>query len=148
MYFFVILRIFIGSIFIISGLEKLIGPYQNFLYVIDNYEILPPFLEEFTARVFPWLEFFLGIFLILGLWTKLSLWGVISLFLIFLTVVGQALVRKLPITECGCFGGLISVPLYVVFLFDTVSLMLSGLLLLKFSHTSKLSLDHYFLESE
>ena len=97
----------IGGLFVVSGFEKLIGPYQNFFYVIQNYSFLPLFLTEIAARLLPWFEFFLGIFLVLGLWTKWTLRAVMALLLMFMGVVIQALIRQLPITECGCFGGLI-----------------------------------------
>ena len=55
---FVFLRWFIGIIFIVSAGEKLIGPYQNFLYVIESYAFIPDFLQLIVARVLPWIELF------------------------------------------------------------------------------------------
>ena len=40
------------------------------------------------------------------------------MFGVFLGAVGQALVRRLPLDECGCFGNLISIPLPAVFAMD------------------------------
>lgn len=141
---FVILRILIGSVFVISGFEKLIGPYQNFLYVIQSYAFLNVFWEEVAARVVPWLELFLGVFLIFGLWLGWVLRGLLVLVTAFIFVVTQALVRGLPIDECGCFGGLISFPPPVVLLLDSALLFLSALLLYRLDRTSSLSLDGYF----
>jgi hypothetical protein len=62
----------------------------------------------------------------------------------FILIVGQALLRKLPIDECGCFGGLISLPLSVVLMFDSVQLLLTGLLIKQEKHTGCFSLDRYF----
>ena len=45
-FMYVILRIVIGSIFLISGLGKLLSPYQNFLYVIQAYQLLPSWVQK------------------------------------------------------------------------------------------------------
>lgn len=141
---FVILRILIGGLFVVSGYEKLIGPYQNFLYVIQSYAFLNVFWEEVAARVVPWIELFLGVFLIFGLWLGWVMRGLLILVTAFILVVSQALVRGLPIDECGCFGALIAFPLPVVLLLDSALLFLSGFLLYKLDRTSSLSLDGYF----
>jgi len=141
---FVVIRVLIGCLFIVSGFEKLIGPYQNFLYVVQSYEFLPIVLEEIVARILPWGELFLGVFLVFGLWLKWTLRSTLILFLMFVLVVGQALLRKLPIDECGCFGGLISLPLAAVLMFDGTMLLLTGLLMKKEKHTGLFSLDRYF----
>ena len=60
-----LLRILIGSIFIVSGLGKLLSPYQNFLYVIQAYQLLPAWGEALAAQIFPWVELLIGIFLAL-----------------------------------------------------------------------------------
>jgi hypothetical protein len=129
---------------VFSGFEKLVGPYQNFLYVVQSYAFLPIVLEEIVARLLPWIEFFLGVFLISGLWLKWTLRSTLVLFFMFILIVGQALLRKLPIDECGCFGGLISLPLSVVLMFDSVQLLLTGLLIKQEKHTGCFSLDRYF----
>ncbi len=141
---FVVIRALIGCLFVVSGFEKLIGPYQNFLYVVQSYEFLPVVLEEIVARILPWGELFLGVFLVFGLWLKWTLRSTLILFLMFVLIVGQALLRKLPIDECGCFGGLISLPLVTVLIFDGTLLLLTGLLLKYKKRTDLLSLDRYF----
>ncbi len=139
-----IIRVLIGTVFVVSGYEKLIGPYQNFLYVIQSYEVLSVPLEEAVARIFPWIELFLGIFLVVGLWLSLSLKGVIVMLLSFIIIVSQAIVRKLPIDECGCFGQMISLPLKGVLTFDTCLLVLTLVLVFKLDPASRFSVDKYF----
>lgn len=92
----------------------------------------------------PWLELFVGIFLVLGLWLPWTLKAAMGLFLGFILVVAQALIRHLPITKCGCFGELISVPLPVILMMDSSLLLITGILLLKKEKTNMLSLDNYF----
>jgi uncharacterized membrane protein YphA (DoxX/SURF4 family) len=138
------LRILIGLIFIVSGAEKLIWPYQNFLYVVQGYQLLPPGLDEFFARVFPWIEFLLGLFMALGFWLPVTLPGVMIMLTTFILAVSQAIIRKLPMEECGCFGELISFPLPVVILMDSVLLALTFLVLFNLKKAETLSLDRYF----
>ena len=37
---YVLLRFLLGALFIVFGAEKLLIPYQNFQYVIENYQML------------------------------------------------------------------------------------------------------------
>ena len=96
-----ILRTFIGSIFLVSSLGKLLSPYQNFLYVVQAYQFLPSWGEVVVAQVFPWIELIVGVFVLLGLWTPWALRGALVLFAVFVVVVGQALIRNLPLESCG-----------------------------------------------
>jgi uncharacterized membrane protein YphA (DoxX/SURF4 family) len=147
MILFVLFRVAIGFMFVISGGEKLIGPYQNFLYVIQSYEVFPPALEEAAARIVPWFELFTGVFLVLGLWTKQSLRAAMVLLIGFILIVSQAIIRDLPISECGCFGELASFPLHVVLMFDTIVFTINFVLLKKFGLTLCFSLDRFFGKS-
>ncbi len=141
---FALLRIAIGLILLISGLEKLISPYQNFLYAIQAYAALPGWAENLTARVMPWLEFLIGLFLTLGLWSNGALKGALMLFAVFIVVVGQALLRGLPIDQCGCFGASIHIPPKVIIVIDSAVLLLTALLLRNLKKTRAFSLDQAF----
>ena len=140
----VIIRILIGLLLITSGGEKLLNHYQNFLYVIQSYEIFPSSLEKLAAFIVPWIELLTGIFLILGLWLSWTLKSTALLLTGFILIVSQAIIRKLPITECGCFGELISFPLPVILTFDSVLFLLTLRMNLKIEQTKALSLDQYF----
>ena len=137
-------RIIIGCLFLISGLGKLLEPHQNFLYVIQSYEVLPGALETAASYIVPWVEFLAGVFLVLGLWINYVLRVFLILVASFLVIVSQALVRKLPITECGCFGELFSFPLPVVLTIDSILWILLALLLFRRGATEALSLDSFF----
>jgi len=140
----VAIRILIGCLFVVSGFEKLIGPYQNFLYVVQSYEFCPTIFEDIVARVLPWIELILGVFLITGLWLKWTLRSVLILFAMFICIVGQALLRGLPIDECGCFGSLISLPLAGVLVFDSIMFFITGLLMTQDKLVSSFSLDQHY----
>ncbi len=139
-----LLRITIGSIFLISSLGKLLSPYQNFLYVVQAYQLLPSWAEVLVAQVFPWIELIVGVFVLLGLWTSWALRGALILFSIFVGVVGQALVRNLPLENCGCFGSWVHLKPQVVILMDSLSLLLTFILLRNLSRAKKFSLDSCF----
>ncbi len=129
-YFFVFIRVVIGAVYIISGVEKLLQPYENFMYVIQGYDMIRHAgLEFIISRVFPWLEYFLGGFLLLGLWTRASLVGIGAFSSVFIVAVGQAIIRKLPLAECGCFGDLVGMPLAVTLVIDIATLFFVILLL-------------------
>ncbi|MBN1870475.1 MAG: DoxX family membrane protein [Candidatus Omnitrophica bacterium] len=140
---FVIVRVIIGGVFVFSGFEKLISPYQNFLYVVQGYEMFPSWLENMAAHIMPWCEFFLGVFLLLGLWLRWVLRAVFIITFMFVLIVAQAIIRNLPIAECGCFGGLISIPLPAILSFDTIMLFVVNSLMGKEERTRILSLDLY-----
>ena len=141
---YLILRIVIGSIFIVSGLGKLLSSYQNFLYVVQAYQLLPSWGEVLVAQIFPMVELITGLFVLLGLWTSWSLRGASVLFGAFVVVVGQALIRGLPIESCGCFGEWIHLKLQTIIIIDSAGLLLTLLLLRNISQTRKFSLDSYF----
>ena len=141
---YLILRVVIGSIFIISGLGKLLSSYQNFLYVVQAYQLLPSWGEVLVAQIFPMVELITGLFVLLGLWTSWSLRGASVLFGAFVVVVGQALIRGLPIESCGCFGEWVHLKLQTIIIIDSAGLLLTLLLLRNISQTRKFSLDSYF----
>lgn len=137
----VFLRIFIGLVLLISGFEKLISPYQNFLYVIQAYEMFPSGMEKAAAFIAPWIELIAGLFLILGLWLEWSLKGALVLFACFIVIVGQALIRSLPLETCGCFGGWIHVSPKNIIVVDSLMLLIVFWLLRHPAQVKRFSLD-------
>ena len=138
------LRILIGSVFIVSGFIKLMQPYQNFLSVVHSYEILKDPLADWFAIAMPWAEFILGVFLILGLWVRpaiLSLWAMNTIFIIALA---SALIRRLPIQECGCFGESFSLPPQWMLALDVLMWCLFMMMAGYFESTRTFSLDKKF----
>lgn len=139
---FVILRFILAMIFIVSGTEKLLSPVENFIFAIQSYDIVPfPELEELIALVFPWIELFVGVFLLLGLWTKLSLIGTAAMACGFIFFVGQGMFRRLSLIDCGCFGDLAHFPIWVTFILDWVILLVSAFLIIKLDQVKLFSLD-------
>jgi len=78
-----IMRVAAALAFMVSGFVKLMEPHENFLAVIQRFEILSGWPAEMMAVVLPWGELILGVFLLAGLWTRFSsggLWFFSSMF--------------------------------------------------------------------
>ncbi len=141
---FVVIRVILGVLFVVSGMEKVISPAENFQYVIEGYAIFPPVLAHAASVVFPWIELFTGLFIALGLWLQPALMGMLLISTTFILVVGQAIIRRLPLENCGCFGNLIHLPLQGVIVLDSTIFALTLLLLLNTRETSKFGLDTFY----
>ncbi len=137
-------RFLVAALFIVSGAEKLFGSPENFYYVLQAYAVFPDPLARLLSIIFPWLEFGAGVFLALGLWLRPVLILLAGISGSFVLVVGQAILRGLPIDNCGCFGDLVHLPLRGVILLD-VTTFLFVLLCLKYGATISLfSLDGHY----
>ncbi len=137
-------RFLIAALFIVSGGEKLLGSSEDFYYVLQAYAVFPDPLARLISFVFPWVEFSTGVFLALGLWLRpvLALLTVISGS--FILVVGQAIVRGLPIDNCGCFGELVHLPLRGVIVVDVTTLILALVCLKHGEAVSLFSVDGHY----
>ena len=138
---FPLLRIVVGGVLLVSGLEKAIHPYQNFLYVIQAYQMFPGWTETLTAVIAPWVELMTGLFLVLGLWTMKALRWALMLFAVFIVVVAQALMRALPLDHCGCFGSWIQVTPQQIIVFDSFCFLVLMVLARHWTKTQRFSLD-------
>ncbi len=116
--FRLLLRAALGSVFIVSGFQKLISPAQNFAAVIEKFEIIQGPAALTLALTMPWIELIAGILFVLGLWTTVSLSALWLMNTLFVGVLASALARKLPLDQCGCFGEKISIPLPVMLSID------------------------------
>ena len=95
-------RWILGIVFIYASFHKILYP-AAFAEAVYHYQILPDWLINLSALVLPWLELFLGAFLIIGLWMPGAV--VISnlLFIIFMGALSYNMARGLDIS-CGCFS--------------------------------------------
>ena len=87
-------------------------------------------------------------FVVLGLWTPWALRGLLILVTIFMGGVGQAIIRNLPIKDCGCFGEGFSFPLPVTLLFDGVLWIYIAFLMIRLERTIHFSVDQYYLREK
>jgi len=143
-----ILRVALGLLFFYSGFSKLIVPYQNFMYVIEGYQMLDHSVAMWVARTMPWVEVIGGLFLAAGLWTRAAAGVLWFLNWTFLVALGQALVRRLPIDDCGCFGEGIKLPLWATFAVDCVLWVLFSQLIRRHKNASRPGLDAWLAPRE
>ena len=139
-----VLRFVIALIFIISGGEKLISPPENFLYVLQAYAVFPDALARVASVVFPWIELGVGVFLALGLWLRPTVLVLLCMSGSLIMVVSQAIIRKLPIDSCGCFGNLVHLPLKGVIILDVTIFVTALLLLNNMKVVCRFSLDRLY----
>ncbi len=143
-----ILRLAVAALFMVSGFSKLVAPYQDFLAAIHSYRILTGPLALWVALALPWAELVIGLYAAIGLWTRpalLALWGMNC---VFVAGLASALLRRLPLESCGCFGegGPVHFKPAEMLLLD-LALTLVFVLLWRARETSTLSLDRFFSKS-
>jgi len=104
-----ILRIFVGSLFIFSGLIKINDPV-GFSFKLEEYfgptvfdiDFLMPYTLA-LAIIIVILEVLLGLFLLIGFKPKLTIW-VMLLMIIWFTFLTWYSAYYNKVTDCGCFG--------------------------------------------
>lgn len=97
-------RLAVGGVFIYAGLMKALAPAEEFGYAIESYKVLNSQLSLWSAYLVPWLEIYAGLLLAAGVFTRLNALFIGAMLLFFEAMLGQAWLRGLPITSCGCFG--------------------------------------------
>ena len=120
-------RIFVGILFIISGLIKLNDPL-GFSYKLQEYfsvDVLNiPFLEPYALAISVFVVVFevvLGVFLLIGYKSKLTVWSLMSMivFFTFLTFYSAYFDK---VKDCGCFGDALKLTPWESFTKDVVLL--------------------------
>lgn len=122
-------RVFVGLLFIFSGLIKLNDPV-GFSFKLDEYfseaVFNMPFLQEFSlalAVILVIAEVLLGVMLLLGYMRKLTLW-LLLLMIVFFTFLTFYSAYFNKVTDCGCFGDAIKLTPWESFSKDVVLLVL------------------------
>jgi hypothetical protein len=98
-----LLRLVLGMVFVWAGGLKIMHPAGFFVDLLGYQISFPVFFLRLVAVCMPWLEVFCGIALLLDLWQETVRPVVSVLCLIFVFMLGQAVVRGLNL-NCGCFG--------------------------------------------
>lgn len=98
-------RVLVGLVFLISGVQKSFAAPEEFAAVIEQYRLLPPERILLFATVFPAIEVFVGLSMILGYCVKKASAASAGFFLLFLFALVSTLFRGITLENCGCFGG-------------------------------------------
>ena len=123
-----IMRVFVGLLFIISGLIKLNDPL-GFSFKLDEYFSPAVFNLDFLsvfslplAVFLVILEVLLGVALLIGIWRRFVVFNLLGLitFFTFLTFY-SAYYNK--VTDCGCFGDAIKLTPWESFTKDVILLV-------------------------
>ncbi|WP_443937837.1 BT_3928 family protein [Pedobacter sp. MW01-1-1] len=127
-------RIFVGVLFIFSGLIKANDPL-GFGYKLQEYfEVFHmDFLNGMAvtlAILLCTLEIVLGALLLLGFWAKKVAWGLLELIIFFSLLTFISAAFKV-VTSCGCFGDAIPLTPWQSFGKDLILLILIGYIFLK-----------------
>lgn len=118
-------RVFVGVLFVISGLIKLNDPV-GFSFKLEEYFSVGvldlPFLMPYALSLAFFVvvvEVLLGVFLLLGYMTKWTLWSLLSM-IIFFTFLTFYSAYFNKVTDCGCFGDAIKLTPWESFTKDIV----------------------------
>ena len=140
-FFSVLARLLVGGVLVAAGYATLLAPLEDFIMTVNGYAVLPVWAVPRFAQALPWVEALIGLAVIIGLSQRFSLRVVAGLITLFWLVLGQALLRRLPITDCGCFGRMFALAPRQMWLIDGALLVLAWWLVDR--HTSSPSVDEW-----
>lgn len=124
-------RYFVGLILISTGIGKGLD-MDGFVTVLDEYQLQPHWLSIVLAYSLPFIEFGIGLGLLIAKKRVILSWLAIGIHILMLTVVVYTLNRGIAVSNCGCFGVFLARPLtFITAIEDSVMLTLSFLVLLE-----------------
>jgi putative oxidoreductase len=98
-----VLRLGLGALFFVAGGMKLLHPALFFSDLLSYRVAFPEMFLRWVAVGLPWFEVFIGLGLIVDFWPETIRPAACLLWLVFVVMLGQALMRGLDL-NCGCFG--------------------------------------------
>ncbi|WP_435133650.1 BT_3928 family protein [Formosa sp. A9] len=132
-------RIFVGILFIISGLIKLNDPIgfsfkleEYFSAAVLNLTFLEPYALMISVLVVVF-EVLLGVFLLIGYKPKFTVWSLL-LMIVFFTFLTFYSAYFNKVTDCGCFGDAVKLTPWESFSKDVVLLILIVILFFGVKH--------------
>jgi putative oxidoreductase len=130
LWFFRILTLLFGGVFVYAGKEKALEPLV-FLDGIRSFEMLPDPYPALVAMFLPWLEIFAGLAVMTGWMRRGGLLLLNGSLVTFLVAILSAWWRGLDI-RCGCFGGEVgAISNYIELILRDLVLLALGLWLVR-----------------
>jgi uncharacterized membrane protein YphA (DoxX/SURF4 family) len=100
--FILVLRVFLGAVFVYSSADKVFDP-ARFAIAVRGYELIPMPLTNIFALVLAWAELIAGIMLVFGIYARQAAAAILLLLVMFIIAIGTTTVRGMVI-DCGCFS--------------------------------------------
>ena len=95
-------RIVLGGVFVYASIDKLAFP-EEFELLIKGYRFVPDVFVPAIAFILPWVELFLGAFLVGGLYLKTTSRVAVAILSTFLIIICVRAASG-AVGDCGCFG--------------------------------------------
>lgn len=99
-----LIRLIVGGVLIYAGFVKAVAPTAEFAAMIAAYKILPAQMIPAMAMALPYVEMWVGLFVLTGLYSRVGPLAAACLFGLFLITLSSALLRGIDLVSCGCFG--------------------------------------------
>lgn len=134
-------RLIVGSIFIISGVTKMIDPVgfaikiTSYLAVWGLENMVPSGLVLIGGCALSTFEFITGILLASGSLRRASAWGAFLLMCVMLPLTAYIALAN-PVSECGCFGDFLIISNWATFAKNIVIFLLC-LFLIRYNRRAK-----------
>ena len=135
-----IARLIVGGVLIYAGFMKAIGPSAEFAGLVAAYKVLPAALVGPFAVGLPYVEMWVGLFVLTGFYTRQAAVAAVALFSAFFLALVSTMARGIDLASCGCFGAETMSPRVTVLL-DIVLFGLSVLIYRQAIVPPPLSLD-------
>ena len=97
-----VVRLLLGCLLLAAGALK-VGHAPQLAAAIAGFRLLPAGMVGWLATALPYLELFLGAYLIVGLFTRVIAIVTTVQFTVYAGALASAILRNIP-ADCGCFG--------------------------------------------
>ena len=132
-------RVILGSVFLISGIGKLLD-HAKFINVVINYQIISPSLSRLYGLLLPYAELIVAVMIIFGIYVDEGAFVALLMLISFIIAISVNLARGRKNLDCGCFGNFIERKLGIHTLLDDFALLTLSFMLL-ISRSRFLALD-------
>lgn len=91
-----------GLVLVAAGVLK-IGHAAALAASIAGFRLLPEGVIAPLSIVLPFIEIFIGLYLVVGLFTRFAGWFAAAQYVLYGAAIASAVIRGIP-ADCGCFG--------------------------------------------